>query len=202
MATGYTSKLSEGEQSFEEFALQCARAFGACVMQRDDPMDNPPELQEPSKYYQEELIRAQKSLAKFNETKKEDYLSEFNDYLKKSRQYNEKQKKERLELKKRYQKMLKKVKNWEQPSADHKGLKDFMIEQLESSIAYDCDGDYYEREEKLLEKLTFDEWYEQKKNEVNRSLEYFAAENKKEVERAAERNKWILALYESLKIKK
>ena len=35
MPSGYTSRSCEGEQPFEKFVLQCARAFGACVMQRD-----------------------------------------------------------------------------------------------------------------------------------------------------------------------
>jgi len=46
MPTGYTAKLCEGEQSFGEFALGCARAFGACVMQREDSMDDLPKARE------------------------------------------------------------------------------------------------------------------------------------------------------------
>jgi len=37
MPSGYTSDLYEGKNiSFTQFALQCARAFGAAIDQRDD----------------------------------------------------------------------------------------------------------------------------------------------------------------------
>jgi hypothetical protein len=36
MPTGYTEKLMEKGQTFQQFALLCARNFGALVMMRDD----------------------------------------------------------------------------------------------------------------------------------------------------------------------
>jgi len=40
MPTGYTAEIYEGEKevTFEKFALTCARAFGACITIRDEPM--------------------------------------------------------------------------------------------------------------------------------------------------------------------
>ena len=40
MPTGYTAGILEGE-TFEQYALQCAKAFGALVMMRDEPSDAP-----------------------------------------------------------------------------------------------------------------------------------------------------------------
>lgn len=41
MPTGYTSPLYEGKEiSFEQFALRCARNFGALVMMRDELIRN------------------------------------------------------------------------------------------------------------------------------------------------------------------
>ena len=41
MPIGYTSKLHDGDQPFNEFIMSCARAFGALVTMRDDPNDAP-----------------------------------------------------------------------------------------------------------------------------------------------------------------
>ena len=41
MPTGYTSGVATGEiKDFKTYALQCARAFGACIMLRDEPMSD------------------------------------------------------------------------------------------------------------------------------------------------------------------
>ena len=51
MPTGYTAKIADG-QTFEEFILSCARAFGALVEMRDEPADAPiPEEFKPSAYH-------------------------------------------------------------------------------------------------------------------------------------------------------
>jgi len=65
MPTGYTAKLMESGQTFQDFVMQCARAFGACVMMRDDPMDAPiPERFEPSDYNVKRLAEAKAELVK------------------------------------------------------------------------------------------------------------------------------------------
>jgi hypothetical protein len=47
MPTGYTAPIADG-MTFEQFALGCARAFGALVTMRDEPSDAPiPERLEP-----------------------------------------------------------------------------------------------------------------------------------------------------------
>ena len=54
MPTGYTSDLYEGKNiSFTEFALQCSRAFGATIDQRDDGRDAPLRLPIPRLDYSE-----------------------------------------------------------------------------------------------------------------------------------------------------
>lgn len=56
MPTGYTSPLYEGKEiSFEQFALRCARNFGALVMMREEPLDTPiPEKFNPCEYCKRE----------------------------------------------------------------------------------------------------------------------------------------------------
>jgi len=58
----------EKGQSFEEFILGCAKAFGACIMMRDDSLDKPiPEKFEPSDYY---VVALDKAIAEFEKLKK------------------------------------------------------------------------------------------------------------------------------------
>lgn len=41
MPTGYTADIKDGI-TFRDFALRCARAFGATIMQRDEDISIPP----------------------------------------------------------------------------------------------------------------------------------------------------------------
>lgn len=65
MPTGYTAPIYEGKQiTFPEFAMQCARAFGALIDMRDDPMDSPiPDAFVPDTYHARELVKAREQLA-------------------------------------------------------------------------------------------------------------------------------------------
>jgi hypothetical protein len=62
MPTGYTAPIADG-MTFEQYALGCARAFGALVTMRDEPSDAPiPEKLEPDTYYQRSLEASQLEL--------------------------------------------------------------------------------------------------------------------------------------------
>src|SRR5262245_44461330 len=63
MATGYTSIIHDNENvTFRDYILRCARAFGACIMQREDGMAEPPKHRIPTPYYAEQLPEAQAEL--------------------------------------------------------------------------------------------------------------------------------------------
>ena len=54
MPTGYTTDIYNGKDvSFRDFALTCARQFGACIMQRDDPADEKPKIMPEESYHTE-----------------------------------------------------------------------------------------------------------------------------------------------------
>jgi hypothetical protein len=97
--------------------------------------------------------------------------------------------------------MIERVEEWTPPTSEHSNLKKFCLEQLTDALKFDCGGDYYERCNKELDKLTFDKWYQNKKDALNRSVEYHAAENKNEIERVKKQNQWIIELYKSLGLK-
>ena len=74
MPSGYTENIYYGKEvTFKDFALGCARAFGACVMQRDDPADVKPKIMPEESYHTEKL----KELKKFKKPTK----AQFDSYI-------------------------------------------------------------------------------------------------------------------------
>ncbi len=196
MPTGYTAKISD-DISFNEFIIDCARAFGACVTLRDtnDPI---PEQFEPSDYHLEKLEKVKTKLQLLNNLS----TKEITNLCDEEYTENEKHRKETLdkitELRRKYRKMLESVLLWEPPTVDHNGLKDFMIQQLEDTIKFDCDN-MFEYYIKPTEKQTPEYWWKAKINECRKNIKYHEKEYQKEKERTESRSKWIKQLRESLK---
>ena len=192
MPSGYTSDIYNGKEvTFKDFALGCARAFGACVMQRDDPADEKPKIMPEESYHTEEL----KKLKKFQKPTKD----QFESYVKETIADYEKSIKEKNELKKRYSDILEKAKNWKPPTKEHERLKAFMIEQLTDSRSFDCGGlDHYEHELKVISAMTYKDYAKKKLAEHNRSIEYHKEYEAKDLDNIKQRNKWIQDFYNSL----
>jgi chromosome condensin MukBEF ATPase and DNA-binding subunit MukB len=193
MPTGYTEDIYEGKDvSFSDFALKCARAFGACIEQRDDDPNDKPKLIEKTKdnYHIKKIEKAKKW--------KKPTKAEFDAYVKKQTAYYNEQINKQNKLKASYQKMLDKANAWTPPTKEHEGLKKFMIEQLNSSIEFDCDNDYYQRELNNIKQLTYNQYVKDMRDSNKRDIEYHTNELKKENERVDNRNAWISALYKSL----
>ena len=195
MPTGYTTAIYEGkEQSVEDFILRCARAMGACIMQRDDPFDDPPKKQYPCDYNAKRLIEAKQELDRLQAMSE----SQINEEARKERKdkIDERIKHDKiaLELRGRYQNMLYAVEGWQPPTPDHKGLKEFMIEQLKTSINFDCSTGWPE----IPPVITAEEWRQKKIQQTIRDIAYHTKENQKEIERTKGRNRWISQLYVSL----
>jgi hypothetical protein len=145
MPTGYTDCVRSGEVTeFADFAMKCARAFGACIEMRDEPSGTPiPEAFEPEA-------------------------------------------------------MLANVNEWEPPTSEHARLKEFMREQLESSIKWDC-GDGTIAYPKPVDK-TPAEWRAERLASLASDIAYHEREWRKEVERTESRNEWIKSLRDSLNL--
>ena len=137
MPTGYTAEIKKGVD-FKEFALHCARAFGACYESRDKASKGEIPMIEISKYHAERLGDAKERLDEFKMFTKGDYTklanSKFNSELIKYEEHA----KEKSALEDNYNEMLVKITEWKPPSENHNGLKNFMIEQVKSSIEHDC----------------------------------------------------------------
>ena len=200
MPTGYTAKLCNGEQSFKDFALQCARAFGATIAMRDDPSDNDiPERFEPSTYHKDELDKTEKHLKAIEKmTAKQLDAAAEKEYLKAKSRAENKLLKER-ETQQRLIAMQDSVSNWQPPTGEHQGLKDFMLEQLETTIKFDGDTSYSERELQSLTKLSGEEWKQKELRAARKRIAYHTKEWGLELERTENRNLWVAELRESLK---
>ena len=191
MPTGYTTDIYNGKDvSFRDFALTCARQFGACIMQRDDPADEKPKIMPEESYHTEEL----KKLGKFKKPTK----AEFEKYVKikiaDCKETIDKMKK----LQKAYTIKIKEAQNWNPPTPEHEGLKKFMIQQLTDSMQFDCNYDHYESELKKLNEITYDDYVNKQKKHHKWKIKYHTDYLEKDLNGIRQRNKWIQDLYNSL----
>lgn len=194
MPTGYTAAVVDGKiTEFPEFAMQCARAFGALITMRDDPMDAeiPAEFK-PCTWNTEALARAWARLASLNSmTLEERYaaaLAAYEEGCAQADKYNAKDDEENRRL----SAMADKVRAWNPPTAEHVEMKSFMLEQLNISKH---DARYRHQHP---EKLSGQAWHEKEIKSAMREVEYHAGEQAKEEERAKGRTAWVKALRASL----
>lgn len=196
MPTGYTLKLMEEGQTFQEFAMLCARAFGACITMRDDPMDAPiPEEFKPSDYHSKALINAKNQLRRLKRMSG----SERSEFGEKEKRNNVKAWKDSIAAKKvenaRLEAMRQQVEAWQPPTNDHSEFKAFMLQQIEVSIG---DSSYAISALRDAESMTATGYWKSALDEAQRDIEYHTKEAKAEVKRCETRTKWVRDLRESL----
>jgi len=197
MPTGYTEAISKGI-SFEKFVMQCARAMGACVTMRDDSSDTEiPERFEPSDYYQKRLKETKETLKRLQKMSLTDAQKQANTEYKSEVVRHKKQIEESHKLNQKYVEMLFQVEQWRPPTQDHEGLKNFMVEQITSSITFDCNAEYYRDNPPQM--LTGEKYLETHTARALSDIDYYEKENRKETARVNSRNIWIKQLRESLK---
>lgn len=202
MPSGITSPIYNNEKgfTFEKFMLLCARSFGACIMQKDEDMSQPPKLQRPSDYHKVSLQKAKNKLAKLKKMKDSAFDKLLKKQIKATKNLHIEDLVERGKLRGRYQEILEEVELWNPPTKDHEGLKKFAIEQLKNSIKFDCEGsDYYNKLLSSLLQHTAASYKQQLIAKAKRDVEYHLEEWLKEQKHTKERNDWIVALFESLK---
>lgn len=196
MPTGYTSKLYEGEQSFNDFILRCARALGALITMRDDDWDVPiPKELEVDDYHAKRISEAKARLTKFEKLTDEQIQKKIDKQYAQRIKEDMESKKENDDRRNRYQAMIAQVKAWNPPTKDHEGLKKFMLSQLTESMEHDC-HDY--SKEKPHAKPTVAEWKKDELESIRWDVDYHTKENQEEIERTRGRNEWLQALWGSL----
>lgn len=197
MPTGYTSDLYEGDQTFAEFAMTCARAFGALIEMRDLPMDSPvPEEFTPSPYHAERLAQAEATVerARLMTDDEAQQLADL-DYTA-SVQRIEKARRDADARRARYEDMVARVERWEPPTADHVEMKKFMLDQLTESIKFDCGTKYLTPPDRVSGR----EYRRNLLAKATKDIEYHTEKLAEDRERAEKRTAWVSALRDSLAV--
>lgn len=197
MPTGYTAKLYDGKpQTFPEFLFECARAFGALVLLRDEPEKPIPDEFEPSTSYDERsMTTARQILAELDGMTNADAQRRADAEFAEAVEARDKRHRDRREMRERYEAMLEQASDWEPPTEEHVGLRDFMVQQLTESIKHDTDTSdrYYE-----LPTRDVKAWMSQRRERAERDIEYAQKHISEELERTASRNGWVKALRDSV----
>jgi hypothetical protein len=195
MPTGYTSILEEpGGCTFETYLLRCARAFGACVMQRDDDMDDPPKFREPSDYHLKEIERGMARRRELASMTPEQACHMWRADVERIEKANAEYCAEWARLNRVYAEMREKVEAWTPPTPDHEVLKKFMLQQIHVSREF-CDEPYHAQAP-----LSADDWLRQQMDAID--LSYHVKKYAEEVDQCSKANAWTKALYESLPSRK
>ena len=197
MATGYTAGVQDGKiTTLKDFTFRCARARGDCVMQRDDSSDALPELPEPSDYHAKALVKDGERIVELDAMSDEDKAAMALKEYEAEKAFREKSRADDAKSRARYSLMLQRVRAWEPPSEEHAGLKEFMIEQLESSIKFDCHENSAHNRPPDPAKYTPEAWFLRAVEGAERSVLYHTKHNAEEIERTNGRREWIQALFD------
>lgn len=198
MPTGYTANVADGSiVKFSEFAMRCARGMGACVIMRDEPLDAPiPEKFEPSTYHDDRLRELREELGYLDGLSQQERMMECTAEHITKRRDHDRYMHSMTEQRERYEAMLREVREWEPPTDDHVGLKEFMASQLTDSIKWDCSTEHITEPVEL----SVADWFAAKRDSVLESIEYHEEERSKERNRAEERSAWITELRQSLAV--
>lgn len=196
MPTGYTAAVADGTiTSLRAFALQCARAFGATITMRDDPQDAEiPDKFETSSYHIEALGEARARLRHLQALSPIDAQREMQQQhavdMARWRERTWDDARQRV----RYNAMIDAVCYWEPPTPEHRGLRAFMLKQLDDSIDFDCGGKHLQ----MPRLQRWPEWLAEQIAKAHWEIGYHTNHHAGEQERAASRTQWVSDLRASL----
>lgn len=206
MPTGYTQKICEQDQSFEEFLWDAVRAMGAFIHMRDDwrceklRLPNSDFLRTGTKEridslhseWQHEINQVDRLLAMTSEeidsafeAHKEEVISDYQRELARTKPVHD-----------RLVKMRDRVAAWEPPSPDHVNFKSFMIQQLDETLTWEG-----RLPEKPILAKSATEWHVAEVNRAQRDVAWAKKrleEEKNKDDSCAKAVAWIMALVESV----
>lgn len=195
MPTGYTAGVADGTiTSFKEFALLCARAFGATITLRDEPMSSDIPEFEPSPYHAEQLATLNRRKAEVEAMTTAQCYAEADAAFRIALDRHETRTEENRQRIERYRAMLQQAEAFEAPTEEHQAHRDFMISQLVESMKFDDDSKYLVQPERL----SGEQWKAAALERIAREIAYHEKGWREEVERTNQRNAWVKALKDSL----
>jgi hypothetical protein len=165
--------------------------MGACIMQRDDPTDDPPKAPEPSDYYAKSKLKAEAKLAELRALTSEGVRALWQSDCESIAKSNAESVAKAKETERRYARMRAMVEAWKPPTVDHEGLRQFMLQQIDI-----CKIDWTPYT--VEAPATPGDWLSKQLESAEWSLKYAIEQGGDEVKRTNERRDWITALYASL----
>ena len=205
MPTGYTAGILDGKvNTFEEFATVCTRAFGATIHMRDNPMDSPYEPRTPSDYHTNSIQSKRERLEEIESMSDEKIVEDFNTQLGEDLKYHQTKMEEDKRNLEKLNSMLGSAKSWVPPTEDHQPFRNFMIEQIESTIKVDGDPSYHVNKmvgikKQMEEGINPKEYREETIQEIKSQISYHETEYQKELVRCKDSNDWMDKFFESIK---
>ena len=191
MPTGYTADIAQGI-GFDQFVWNCARAFGALIMLRDEPAGAAiPERFEPSTSYQKWIGEARAEVARLEAlTGDEIGIAAAGAYEVALASWRKREAGADA-LRAKYEAMLAKVLEWK-PNPMHESLQQFMADQIRESIRFDCSGSTQPVQQEAAA------WLAGQLEHHRRMLGRYEQMHLEEVARTEERNQWLKVLRESV----
>lgn len=203
MPSSYTVGIQNGTiTTLRDFSLLCARAFEAAISLRDEPLAPIPPTLPPDNdesFYIKQIAEAkQRTVALANMTDAEIDQAALQCFEQAQFAEVERRAKRDCELA-RYKSMREQVQNWTPPTADHEGLKKFMLSQIEESIIVDCSElKYFWPAHLPPAHLPGDEWLAVELAQNARALQNATENLTNARKRHAGRQVWVDALFKSL----
>lgn len=203
MPTGYTAGILDGEiKDFKQFAKLCMRNFGATIHMRDDLLSAEYTPRTPSDYHTKAIDEAKGIITKAKELSDDEVIAIRRAELLKDREYwvnSIAKAKEGAEI---LDAFIVQAQNYQPPTNQHKGIKDFMVSQLIETKKFDCDRSY--NHEKLvlidreLETMTPASIRQQTIERAMKDLQYHEREHAEDLKRCEDSNAWVQQFLNSL----
>lgn len=197
MPTGYTWGIANGEtKTFHDFALQCARNFGALVHMRDDSPGLDIRPAEVSPHHAVCISESKAEVVRIGKMTKRQWQAEADAEYANRIAEREARALRNAEQEQRYRNMSAKVREWTPPTEQHEAMKKFMLDQLEQSVNFDCGRD--EAASSNDARRTGEQWYWSRISSLSSNIAYHEAALKEDQERVAKANAWVEQLRASL----
>ena len=203
MPTGYTAGIIDGKtETFQDFAKQCMKAFGACIHMRDESIDKEYEPRTPSDYHTKALEKAKEKLKQAETFTNAELIEMRTKELEESKKYHLESIAKTKIARAKLEEFLTKAIELKAPTPDHEGFRKFMIEQLDSTIDFDCKTDYHDKAlseiEMELKNVDANQIRFSMIADANKDIAYHLKEHKEELKRCAESNAWVETLLGAL----
>jgi hypothetical protein len=197
MPTGYTQLLfDKPDATPAEFIMRCARAMGACVMMREEPLSAPiPEkFTQDSTYHADSVKEAKDKLNVIKLMKPAQVEEKLQSEYEKAEKRRLESYDEAVQVAKRFKIMREQITKWSPPTPKHQGLKDFMLQQLDTENE-DWSVEYHA---KPSVKLDAAQWLEEQIEQLEKQIAYHTEKQELEDSLLQQRNEWIAKLREAL----